>query len=270
MRQYLPATLMGKRLRWRNTGGESGEKQILDIRGAGPGEFRLCPIRRDSCDWKSPADVRANPASAGNPQKREGYGLQGHVDKAKAEGKREIIIPGPISIPVTTPSLDESLSRFTAVIATRIQSRSFILVPHKIGTWYKFRIVEHPRNDKPTCSTCSSPPNAPAELLPLKEGEFLLLRGSGTVEIDGIRVTSVESGYPRFIDGRNYLLLLDLDSSSGVARNILGSNGAFYVLPNGNIKPLNSKHRFRHEGEALGSEGNAVERLKEKIKAQNK
>lgn len=195
--------------------------------------------------------------------------LKDSAGKAKAEGKDEIIIRAPLYRPAGVTSLDEALSYYTVVIATPVDSKSFIKSPDEIVTWYKFKVIEYLNRKEPLkCSTCPSTPVAPSEMLPLKDDEILIPRPSGSVVIDGVKVTSVESGFPPFLQSKKYLLFIQFDSSSSIGMLRLGSYGVFTVDENGDIRHINNKnHPFKHEIENPNGNDNAVEELKAKIKA---
>ncbi len=191
--------------------------------------------------------------------------LKESASKAKAEGKSEVIIRAPIYRPAGASTLDEALLYNTAVIATPVDKTSYIRSPDDIITWYKFKVIEY-LNRKPAieCPTCPAPLTPPEGMSPLQEDEILIPRPSGSVEIDGVRVTSVESGFPPFMRSKKYLLFVRLDSSGRVGMLRMGAYGVFTVEENGDIRFINDKgHPFKHEIENTGSD--AVEKLKAKI-----
>jgi hypothetical protein len=203
-------------------------------------------------------------------QSRRGEGLlKDSANKAKAEGKSEVIVRAPLYRPAGVMSLDEALSYYTAVIVTPVDSKSFIQSPDEIDTWYKFKVIEYLNRKEPLrCTTCSSTPVAPAEMLPLQDDEILIPRPSGSVVIDEIKVTSVESGFPPFLQSKKYLLFIQLDSSSKVGMLRMGQYGVFTVNENGDIKHINNKdYPFKHEIESGDGNGNAIEQLKAKIRS---
>ena len=196
---------------------------------------------------------RQQPRPDASPTPDEGM-LKQAARRAKSEGKQEVFVPGPRALHAHVPSLDDALWRFTAVIATPVESKSYIMAPYLIGTWYKFKVVERlSRRRLPDCHPCSAPPEPPAEWLPVKEDEFLIHRHSGTVVIDGVKVTSREGGFPPFLNSEKYLLFVDLDPATKIAILRMGSNGVFKVGPDGAIKHVNQNpHPFRHVIEVHG------------------
>jgi hypothetical protein len=202
------------------------------------------------------------------PERGEGL-LKRSAARAKAEGRSEVIVRAPLYRPAGVTSLDQALSYYTAVIATPVDSKSYMQSPDKIVTWYKFKVIEYLNRKKPrVCSTCpSTPSDIPAEMLPLQEDEVLIPRPSGSVVVDDVKVTSVESGFPPFLQSKNYLLFVQLDSSSRVGVLRIGAYGVFTVDENGDIKHINQKnHPFKHEIENADGNGNAVEQLRAKIR----
>ncbi|MCA1603932.1 MAG: hypothetical protein LC775_00250 [Acidobacteria bacterium] len=192
--------------------------------------------------------------------------IQWHAQRAKQRGQQEIIIPAPRWRPVGVSSLEEALGYFTVVVATPIENKSYIRSSNNIRTWYKFKVHEFlSRKNWAGCPTCPPPPDVPSEMLPLAEDEVLVPRGSGTVIVDGVKITSLETDYPLFSESHQYLLFLKFDASKQVGEITLGHAGVFTVSPSGGIKQINRRnHRFAHE---IASDDvvNALNLLKGKI-----
>lgn len=191
--------------------------------------------------------------------------IRWHAQQARARGQQSVRIPAPRITIVGASDLNDALSRFTVLIATPVESRSYIVAPHRLVTWYRFRVVETlSRRPVPECPTCPQLMSPPDELLPLNEDEVLLPRHSGTVVIDGVRVTTVESGFPPFLPSQRYLLFIDLDASRRVGRLSMGRYGVFTVNADGSIRHINNQdHPFRSEIEM--DHGSALERLRMRI-----
>lgn len=216
---------------------------------------------------------RQRPISMTPEQIEEGR-LKNATRRAKAEGKRSIVIPASITTPAAVGSMEEALSKYTAVVAKPVESKSFIFDKDRILTWYKFKIIENLSSQKPfpPCDICPAPPDAPADMLPLEEDEFVLLKNGGTAVVDDVLVTSSEGGFPPFAMTRQYLLFIELNPATRVGRLWLKDYGVFTLDSEGRIKHINNKnHPFKHELELPeGTTGNALEHLKEKIKRHSK
>jgi hypothetical protein len=194
--------------------------------------------------------------------------LKDSASKAKAEGKSEVVVRAPIYRPAAPRSLDQAFRYHTAVIATPVDKTSYVQAPDEIVTWYKFKVAEY-LNRQPAveCSACPSPPSPPEGMSPLQEDEILIPRPSGSVEIDGVRVISVESGFPPFMRSKKYLLFVQFDSSGRVGMLRMGAYGVFDVDENGAIRHINNTdHPFKREIETPGGVGNDIERLKAKVR----
>ena len=192
--------------------------------------------------------------------------IRWHAQQARARGQQSVRIPAPRIRPVGAADLNHALSRFTVVIATPIESRSYIIDPYMLVTWHKFRVVETlTQRPVPECPSCPQLMTPPDELLPLNENEILLPRPSGTVIIDGVSVTASEGGFPPFLPSQRYLLFIDLDASRRIGRLSMGRYGVFTVSADGSIRHINNQnHPFRNEIET--GDGNALEQLRMRVR----
>src|SRR5262249_10190752 len=140
-------------------------------------------------------------------------------------------------------SLDEALSGYSAIIAKPIQRVGLLVEPGEIATWVKFKVSETISNVKrdPAQYALGFAPPPPADILPVDQGEILVFHGGGTATIDGIEITSVESGFPRFDDDNLYLLFLTFDpNNQQIARLEIGTRGVFKVDNEGKASPFNN------------------------------
>lgn len=198
--------------------------------------------------------------------------LAWHARRAKARGEREVVVPAGRWRFAKFSSLENALDRFTVVVAKPMDSVSRVRSPYAIETWYKFKVREYlNRREWPTCQTCPPPPDAPAELLPLEEDEILISRASGTVIVDGVKITSVENNYPPFSKSQEYLLFVKLDHNHKVGEITVSHYGVFTVNEQGAIRRVNKmNHPLADMIEAHDGDGNALRRLKEKIGARQR
>lgn len=152
------------------------------------------------------------------------------IKRAKAEGKQEIHLLPSIPYYASVNSLDEALVNYSTVLAkpvsTHVQLNS---ESQNLETWYKMQVVDflsQPNQSKP-CSACRSrqgetiPPN----VIPTLENEFVLVKNTGSLVFDGIKVTSSDATFPDFEVNQTYLLFLSLDLSTRIAAIELGPAG---------------------------------------------
>jgi hypothetical protein len=84
----------------------------------------------------------------------------------------------------------------------------------------------------------SKAPTPPADFFPIAPDEFALSKFGGTITIDGVKLTTIDSTFPQFELHKEYLLFISRNSS-GLAILGVGPNGVFRVKPQGSLTPLN-------------------------------
>ena len=158
------------------------------------------------------------------------------------------------------------IAAYQVVIAEAIDEKPVFDGESNITTWYKFKPLEELSQNKTVCSSCSSVARPPSELLPLNEGEFVLARHGGSINIEGVQVTVQEDGkFPAFERGAKYLLMLSADPS-GAPTIPLGPNGIFRVMADGTLKPFNNQeHPVKREIEERFA--NSIAKLRSHVKA---
>lgn len=194
--------------------------------------------------------------SPSQPRDADEGTLQWHARRARAKGLQEITIPTPRWRITGAANLDEALNQFSVVLAKPVEEKSFIWSPYNIRTWYKFKVREFlSQRDWPTCDVCPAPPDAPADLLPLKRDEILIVRAGGTAVVDGVRITSVDSAFPPFSRSQEYLLFVKLNRADRVGEISMSHYGVFTV-DEGGVRQINNRsHPFAAE---LTAHGNRV------------
>jgi hypothetical protein len=191
------------------------------------------------------------------------------IKKAKAEGKQEIQLLPPIPYYASVNSLDEALVNYSTVLAkpvsvhVQLNSES-----QNIETWYKMQVVDflsQPNQSKP-CSACRSRQGEtiPPKVFPTQENEFVLVRNTGSLVSDGIKVTSNDATFPDFELNQTYLLFLSLDLTTKIAAIELGPAGVAKVNSDGELAPVNeSQARL---SETLAHTYGKVDKIKEQLK----
>lgn len=179
--------------------------------------------------------------------------LKWYATKAKEQGLSEVQIASPWVdyLGSATSNLNEALSGYSLVIAKPVQSQTIIDKYDNIVTWYKFEIVEFlSKRDKPACMTCPLP-SPPEEMFPLLENEFVAGKYGGTVEVDDVKITSVDKQFPDFTSSKEYLLFISR-YDDGAATIGMGPSSVFTVESDGYLRKLNNspnavKKQIEHE-----------------------
>jgi hypothetical protein len=192
--------------------------------------------------------------------------LKWYANEAKNKGKQKVGVPAPLVEylgDAGTISAEEAFSYSTVVVAHLVSKQS-TYQDDDIRTWNKFAIDETLSEAKDLlCPRCVLP-SPPATLLPLSQGEFLLPKIGGTVNIDGVEVQQFVEDYPEFELNQEYVLLIAL-YPSGLARTVGGPVGVFKVLPNGKLAPISeSDHKIRKDFKDLY--GNSLDQVRKHLK----
>src|SRR6266850_8497911 len=160
--------------------------------------------------------------------------------RAKNEGKTRVEAPGLIiDYAGGNIGLDEALQNYSMVIGEPLESKSYITdSADEIGTAYKFRVLEIlSQRNAVFCNGCPQVNDVSAKLQPALYNEFLLELSGGTVTVDGVEVTMVSSGMPKFEDGKRYLLFASI-SPGGMARLAAGPSGLFRITSDESLEPM--------------------------------
>lgn len=186
--------------------------------------------------------------------------------EAKNKGQKKVGVPAPLVEYLGDAGLisaEEAFSSSTVVVAHLVSKESTYL-KDDIRTWNKFAIDETLSAGKDVpCRDCV-PPHAPATLLPLSPGEFLLPKTGGTVNIDGVEVQQLVKDYPEYELNQKYVLLINV-YSSGFPQTVGGPVGVFKVLPNDKLAPVSeSNHKIRKDFKDLY--GNSLDQVRKHLK----
>jgi hypothetical protein len=141
--------------------------------------------------------------------------LKGRILDAKADGETRVDLRI-LACGWEIGGLREALSRDTVVVA-QLRGKKTFQDRDGLYTWYRFIVVE-PLSERPIPDYLGflSFGEAPADMLPVKENEFLIRETNGRMEIDGVTVTQHSNG-AKYIEGETYLLFLLLDRGKRIA-----------------------------------------------------
>jgi len=163
-------------------------------------------------------------------ENRRSLTIEETVELAKLRGKKQVLVPGTISLhPVvkTADEMDKTLSSFSLVLAEPIAEIGYLGNSNTINSWYRFRLVDQIIQAPPRASFARR--ELPRELFPVKNDEFLVPIPGGTVTLDGVEVTQRDQNFPPFEQTKRYVLLVSLDPSTKVAELALGSQSVLIV-----------------------------------------
>jgi len=190
-----------------------------------------------------------------------------YAKEAKNKGQQKVSVPAPLVCDYLggagTISAEEAFSSSTVVVAHLVAKQS-TYINDDITTWNKFAIDETLSEGKDLpCRSCV-PPFAPATVLPLLPGEFLLRKTGGTVNIDGVEVQQSLADYPEYELDQKYVLLINV-YSWGIPQTMGGPVGVFKVLPNDKLAPISeSDHKIRKDFKDVY--GNSLEQVRKHLK----
>jgi hypothetical protein len=175
------------------------------------------------------------------------------IERAKEQGKKEILLPGGIDLPTPELSLEEllrdyGLLRFKVIDQETTVYASVPEIPSAdIQTWYKVEIVETLRRQG---KVSDEPPpfELPGRLLPLLPSESLLVESGGVINVDGVAVVrEVSSDGDVYIPREEYLIVGYLEYGGKLLRPVSGRAGVFHVI-NTHLEPHGKKeHRLVRE-----------------------
>ena len=162
------------------------------------------------------------------------------VEMAKAKGQTEVLVGSSFIDYAVSRNLDEALANHDLILAEAISNRSFPETTD-IWTWHKFRLIETLSTHTVDCFMCPASSAPPPQMLPLENGEFLISQPGGEVLIDGVKLVSKNSQFPRFEPGKRYLLFVSFDQSRIVASVPMGPWGTFVSGTDEKIHPLDNR-----------------------------
>jgi hypothetical protein len=160
--------------------------------------------------------------------------LRWHAQQARDRGKTRVTIGSPVGIYANVQNLDEALSIFTVAVVEPVASMTVATDSAHIATWHKLRILER-LNTHPLPQGDGM--EIPRELQPVGPQEVVVRVPGGTVNIDGIEITSEDKEFPPLVSGRKYVAFLRPDASGKYALLQLGSKG-IYTVSDSKMEPL--------------------------------
>ncbi|HWN08079.1 MAG TPA: hypothetical protein VNO50_02165 [Pyrinomonadaceae bacterium] len=202
--------------------------------------------------------------STSNIQKKDRGSLSWYADVAKEKGQREVIIPAPVVSYAVPRSFEEALAYYSLVVVEPLDHKTHF-DNWSVTTWYKFRLIEELSIPTETCTYCANIGEAPSDMLPLQNHEFVTSKSGGEVAIDGIRILSSDTDFPVFKKGKRYLLFVSFDTQKTVAAMRMGPWGAFTMDENDRLKAVNEKFQHPVRDELTSGVDNSLNRLRNRL-----
>jgi len=163
------------------------------------------------------------------------------IERAKAEGKDEIVLPPAEGCPSTVNSIEMIMRDYSLLRVKVIDKETTVPDPDAdINTWYKFKVIETlQQQDK--ISDAPLLDGVPSRLLPLLPSECILIVSGGEITVDGVRVIRVIGDYGvDYIRGNEYLIASKLEYGGKVILPIAQAAGVFRI-ENTSLKPLGNR-----------------------------
>jgi len=163
-----------------------------------------------------------------------------HAEQAKQKNRGDVTLMAPVGIYSGSASdLEDALSNYSVVIAQPVAEQTAIFdeenTANDIVTWHKLRVIEYLSRNT---NTPQSFPKSllPERLLPLRPDEVLVNKIGGALNVDGVKLTMTDGGFPPLSKNKQYLMFLAIEAS-GFASVGVGPGGVFTVEGNNKLRP---------------------------------
>jgi hypothetical protein len=188
------------------------------------------------------------------------------AQRTKNQGKTRVTVLGKlVDYPGTNMSLDEALQNYSALIAEPIEIKAFLAdSADEIRTAYKFRIWETlSQKNEVFCDGCSVNDGS-GKVQPALHNEFILESSGGTLTVNGVEITMVSSGIPKFEEGKRYLMFVSF-TPGGMARPAAGASGFFLITSDESLEAMDNG-KARMQVEISGRFSKSLSKFKQAIK----
>jgi hypothetical protein len=183
------------------------------------------------------------------------------LDRAKAEGQSEIILPA--SSEIQMASSIEDIMRDYSLLRVKVKDIQTIASESSatITTWYKLEVLET-IHQQARIGEDPLPENAPSDFLPLLTSESLMVRSGGTINVDGVRVVRA-IGQSQFVldQDQEYLIAVYMDCGGKLIRPVARAAGVFAISSDSTLIPKSSK-QYQLVSEVESAYENRLDRLR--------
>jgi hypothetical protein len=182
------------------------------------------------------------------------------IERAKEQGKKELLLPPGIDLPTPQLSLEELLRDYGLLRVKVIDTETtvYATVPEipsaDIKTWYKVEILET-LHRQGKISDEPPPFELPSRFLPLLPSESLLVEQGGVINVDGIAVVrEVSTEGVVYIPKEEYLIVGYLDYGGKLIRPSSGRASVFHVINNRLMSGQKERRLVREMEERYGGD----------------
>jgi hypothetical protein len=198
--------------------------------------------------------------------------LSWRARQATEGGKTAITIETPDALWAQPVPLREALAHTSLTLATLVASET-THTDYEIITWRKYRILER-LSSQPSVRHDFLPESVPSSLMPIEPGEFVIPEMGGTVDIDGVTITTRNSEVHVPSGDKRHLMFLLFRASGALAVSNYGPHGQFSVDDTDNIhawvdadtNPLRSEILDRTGGKLAVMRGLASKSAQQRLK----
>jgi hypothetical protein len=166
------------------------------------------------------------------------------IEDAQSRNQTKVTLTAPIVFHASFKGLDDALAKYTTLIAQPIAQYTHVSSNTKeIETWYKLKVIEflsEPKNNP--CMECSQSGVMPTEMQPTQPDEIVMARNTGTINSEGVTVTTLDPTFPDFDMDQKYLFFVSLDPHTRVASLPLGASAALIVRGDDRIESISQRH----------------------------
>src|SRR5215510_10836166 len=168
------------------------------------------------------------------------------IERAKKQGKKEVILPPAIDMPTPPKSLDELLRNYGLLRVKVLDTEPTVSEPYAdFKTWYKVEILKT-LHQQVKVSAEPFPFEVPSRLLPLLPSESLLVMQGGEIIVDGVTVVrEFSTGSVVLIPREEYLIVGYLEYG-GKRISHTGRGSVFHVV-NNRLMSGHKEHRLVRE-----------------------
>src|SRR5215813_1157207 len=164
-----------------------------------------------------------------------------HIARAKAEGRREIVITVE-GMPSDVTSIEQDIRDYS-LLRVKVKDKETTVSDSdgSLQTWYKLDVLEVLRKQK---EISNSPliEYAPSRFLTLLASEGLFHTIGGSATVDGIVIKTLYDDPILLIQGSEYLIAADLTCKGKIINPVAMVDGIFRVEGT-KLKPLGDKNR---------------------------
>lgn len=214
-----------------------------------------------------PKSPRQQIAELEEKGKSIGLTLKERAQLAKLKGERKLFVRqsyGTI-FNVEFQDMQTTAAVYSVVIAEPVAATSLLSKDGFIVSLYKFKTLELVSEPPPSKFPFTFSGTPPAELLPFSEGEFQVTLRGGTVDLDGVEVTTRYDDYEPFSMPGKYLLFLEFDTTRRVGGMGMGPLSALSIGEDGTLTTLDKKpHKIKQDIDR--NFGNSIAQLKTHLK----